>query len=273
MSFFNKNQCPYEFCGYNSYKSVTHHIYKVHSDQTLPSNIFNRRTEDDFDLEVTSNENYIVTTEQSLLEETDENLQEPQDLWEERVYSSPPTYGHINVDFNDISAFNTVEKEIIKYILDYGLSHVAYKRLVELIELGRREKDEITCKTWKGNFTETTVDINRVPDFPDEYKYDFLAANGGSTPVFYHRDVFDLVEDIFNDPCLENDMVLRPTKCYRGTSQIYTEMHTGDWWHEMQEKIGTKKVVIALQVASDQTVIWDCEKFRAYPIYIKIGEY
>ena len=23
-------------------------------------------------------------------------------------------------------------------------------RLVELIELGRREKDEITCKTWKG---------------------------------------------------------------------------------------------------------------------------
>ena len=54
--------------------------------------------------------------------------------------------------------------------------------------------------------------------------------------MFYYRNIFDLVESIFSDPYLENDMVLTPSKYYRGTERIYSEMHTADWWHEMQVK-------------------------------------
>ena len=67
-----------------------------------------------------------------------------------------------------------------------------------------------------------------MPDFPYEHKYDFLASNGGSPPVFYHQNIFDLVENIFSNPYLENDMILTPSRYYRGTTWIYTEMHTAD---------------------------------------------
>ena len=105
MSFFYENQCPYESCGYASYKSVTCHIYKIHHNQPLPVNVFNRRTKmtliwrwemwELFSVRrfvflalylticlYLQNNNNTATIEEASDEEIEEILEESQELWE-----------------------------------------------------------------------------------------------------------------------------------------------------------------------------------------------
>ena len=114
MFFFNEDQCPYESCGYASYKNVTLHIYKAHRDEPLPVNVSNRRTKNVIDLEVTNvrivfcevpnffnpvfnnmffllqniNDTDIIepysVEETEETEETEEKAEESQGLWEDK---------------------------------------------------------------------------------------------------------------------------------------------------------------------------------------------
>ena len=54
---------------------------------------------------------------------------------------------------------------------------------------------------------------------------------------FYHRDIILCIRSLYGDPELAHDLVFAPERHYVDTTrtcQIFSEMHTGNWWWSVQ---------------------------------------
>ncbi|KAI8148724.1 hypothetical protein BJV82DRAFT_589372 [Fennellomyces sp. T-0311] len=272
--------CPFDRCGYKPYKNVQSHIQRAHPNEPLPDRIF---TESVGTRQLGSrkrppqSDNSEEPSQSEEIRETQKNS-----LREEKSFESPKDYGEFIVE--DLHKFNALEKAIIRFTLDNELSHIQYERLVCILERARRSEEVISCRTWETvreraketvkkqnlDFKEYAIDVNTVKDFP-ENKQLLFQSSIGKQPTLYYRDIFDVSESIFSDPSFQNHIVLTPSKLYRGDERVYTEIHTGDWWNNAQEEIGKDKVVLSIMLSSDQTVIWENQRYKAWPVYIKLG--
>jgi hypothetical protein len=60
-------------------------------------------------------------------------------------------------------------------------------------------------------------------------------SESNSEPIIYYcRNPIEIAEWLLSQPCHRNDMVYGPVREYVDGQRIYSEMHTADWWWEMQ---------------------------------------
>ena len=59
---------------------------------------------------------------------------------------------------------------------------------------------------------------------------------GSDQKEFWCKDVIEVIQELFENPDLKDDMCYTPVKLYTDASKnkrIYNEMWTSDFWHEM----------------------------------------
>lgn len=68
-------------------------------------------------------------------------------------------------------------------------------------------------------------------------------------------------------------MVYSPVRAYNARNEReYTELHTGDWWWETQDKLPADSTIIPLLLASDKTQLTEHHgDVAAWPVYLTIG--
>ena len=62
----------------------------------------------------------------------------------------------------------------------------------------------------------------------------------GQTFELYHHDVLKCIESLFGNPEFTPHLILAPERHYVDqvkTSRVYHDMHTGQWWWEMQVRL------------------------------------
>ena len=70
---------------------------------------------------------------------------------------------------------------------------------------------------------------------------------------FYYREIIPCIQSLYGDPGLARDLVFAPERHYTDASrtcQIFSEMHTGNWWWSVQVCDASK-----LQVRVSQMLI------------------
>ena len=60
-------------------------------------------------------------------------------------------------------------------------------------------------------------------------------THDGHSSTFFYRDMVQCVEYLLSQPAYRDDMVYAPVREHNETGErLYSEMHTADWWWEMQ---------------------------------------
>jgi len=59
--------------------------------------------------------------------------------------------------------------------------------------------------------------------------------DGRHSTTFYYRNIIDTVRYVIRQVAYSSDMVYAPIREYDSSGeQLYSEMHTADWWWDMQ---------------------------------------
>ncbi|KAI9640247.1 hypothetical protein NHQ30_011297 [Ciborinia camelliae] len=88
-----------------------------------------------------------------------------------------------------------------------------------------------------------------------------------------HRDITNCLRFLIGHRPFAKHLSWAPVRQFNYTNRrMYSEMNTGTWWWEMQEKLPSGATVVPLLLASDKTQL---TKLRgdicAWPVYISIG--
>ncbi|KAL0630534.1 hypothetical protein Q9L58_010619 [Maublancomyces gigas] len=91
--------------------------------------------------------------------------------------------------------------------------------------------------------------------------------------TYAYRNPMTCIQYLLRQSVFANDMVFSPVKEFvaRG-EQCYSELHTPDWWWDMQATLPLGATVVAVICASDQTHLTNFSGDRkAWPVYLTIG--
>ena len=62
----------------------------------------------------------------------------------------------------------------------------------------------------------------------------------GESFELYHRDILKCIQSLFGNPDFTPHLILAPERHYTDqtkTSRVYHDMHTAQWWWEMQVRL------------------------------------
>ncbi|KAH8982305.1 hypothetical protein EDB83DRAFT_2326586 [Lactarius deliciosus] len=141
---------------------------------------------------------------------------------------------------------------------------LAVPQLVDRLELSYRNTREL----------DAIID-QELPGRPPFKCWDLLI--GGKTLHLYYRDIIQCLRSLFGDPKLAHDMVFAPERHYTKhdwTCQVYSDMHTGDWWWAVQTSLESHRpgaTVIPVILSLDKTQLTLFCGNTAYPVYMTIG--
>lgn len=100
---------------------------------------------------------------------------------------------------------------------------------------------------------------------PDQY----------TTPICHviYRDIIKVIKFLIGHPPFEEDLVYAPIRLRNQADQrIYTELHTGNWWWDIQRQLPRDATVIPLLLGTDKTMLTQHHgDQKAWPIYLTIG--
>ncbi|KAI0039298.1 hypothetical protein FA95DRAFT_1504352 [Auriscalpium vulgare] len=163
-----------------------------------------------------------------------------------------------------------LEWEIARWAKMRGPTSTAFNELLQIDEV--RERLDLSFKT--------ASDINKIVDnqLPPiaEFQCDEITVEGETYEVYY-RDVMQCVRELYGNPEFLPTMKFAPEMHYADDEQevpIYSEMHTGRWWREMQVRLETNTpgaTVVPLILSSDKTQVTEFRNKSAYPLYLTIG--
>ncbi|KAG7096157.1 hypothetical protein E1B28_006830 [Marasmius oreades] len=117
--------------------------------------------------------------------------------------------------------------------------------------------------------------IDTLPDRPRFCREEILIA--GHSFEFYYRNIIDCIKALWGDPEFAPYLVFAPERHYQDREKevrLYHEMHTGDWWWEIQEefeKSHSGATIIPVIISSDKTQVTLFRNKTAYPVYMTIG--
>lgn len=60
---------------------------------------------------------------------------------------------------------------------------------------------------------------------------------GGETLHLYHRDILQCIRALYGNPEFTRDLIFAPERHFTDperTCQVFSDMHTGEWWWEVQ---------------------------------------
>ncbi|KAG1838880.1 hypothetical protein F4604DRAFT_1941106 [Suillus subluteus] len=94
--------------------------------------------------------------------------------------------------------------------------------------------------------------------------------------VFY-RDIIECVKALYSDPDFTDFLVFAPERLYADEDQtiwLFHDMHTGQWWWDMQKKLDQRcpgATIVPVIISSDKTQVTMFRNKSAYPVYLTIG--
>jgi len=88
-----------------------------------------------------------------------------------------------------------------------------------------------------------------------------------------YRDAMAMIAFLIGHVPFEDDITYSPVRQYSESGQrVYDEMHTGDWWWDMQTRLPPGATVIPVILASDKTQLTaHTGDKKAWPVYLTIG--
>ncbi|KAF8542359.1 hypothetical protein BDD12DRAFT_729202 [Trichophaea hybrida] len=91
--------------------------------------------------------------------------------------------------------------------------------------------------------------------------------------VFYFRDLVECVQYLLRQRPYRDHMVYGPVRAIDSEGdRVYSEMNSGDWWWETQDKLPPGATIVPLICGSDETQLTDFSgDQKAWPIYLTIG--
>ncbi|KIL60009.1 hypothetical protein M378DRAFT_14460 [Amanita muscaria Koide BX008] len=117
---------------------------------------------------------------------------------------------------------------------------------------------------------------NKLPSRPSFKRFDIQL--GGEETIMYARDLLQCIQALYGDPAFARHLILKPERHYRRTgdqwSRFYHDMHTGNWWWEIQNTLEATKpgaTLIPVIISSDKTQVTLFSGKTAYPVYLTIG--
>ena len=125
---------------------------------------------------------------------------------------------------------------------------------------------------------------NTLHDIPygisngDEWKQSTIEIPAqilGGTPeqlTVHYRPIQACLEFLLGHPPFADDLVWEPIRKSYGGKRVYDEMHTCDWWWEMDKCTPPGSTVVPIIVGSDKTLMTPLSSSQtAWPVYITIG--
>lgn len=98
---------------------------------------------------------------------------------------------------------------------------------------------------------------------------------GGRRQKFYVRDPVQCAAYLIKQRCYRKYLSYAPRREYTGgdtREPVYSEMCTGNWWWETQEKLPNGATVLPLICSSDETHLTNFSgDQKAWPLYVTIG--
>ncbi|KIL60573.1 hypothetical protein M378DRAFT_14041, partial [Amanita muscaria Koide BX008] len=100
----------------------------------------------------------------------------------------------------------------------------------------------------------------------------------GETVSLYSRDIIECISTLYGDPKFVHHLINRPERQYKKEgdhrTRVFHDMHTGDWWWEMQNVLEARKrgaTIVPVLLSSDRTQVTVFGSKTAYPVYVTIG--
>ena len=98
----------------------------------------------------------------------------------------------------------------------------------------------------------------------------------GTVPQPYavqYQNIENVTRFLLGHTPFKDNLTYSPIRLWNDSdSRVYTEMWTGDWWWEMQEKLPDGGTVVPLLIGIDKTVLTQHHgDLSAWPIYMTIG--
>jgi hypothetical protein len=100
-----------------------------------------------------------------------------------------------------------------------------------------------------------------------------LTGVAPQTHELQYQDVETVIRFLLGHTPFKDNLTYCPVRLWNDSdSRVYTEMWTGDWWWEMQEKLPAGGTVVPLLIGIDKTVLTQHHgDLSAWPIYMTIG--
>jgi hypothetical protein len=95
----------------------------------------------------------------------------------------------------------------------------------------------------------------------------------GVTRDFFHRNPVDCARYLLGQRAYRNNMVYGPVRVTDSAGdRVFSEMNTGNWWWETQDRLPHGATIVPLIVSSDETMLTDHSgDQKAWPMYLSIG--
>ncbi|KAM6491449.1 hypothetical protein JOM56_013018 [Amanita muscaria] len=101
---------------------------------------------------------------------------------------------------------------------------------------------------------------------------------GSESVMLYSRDIIESISALYGEPKFAHHLIHRPERQYKKDGdkrmRVFHDMHTGDWWWEMQKVLEARKpgaTVVPILLSSDRTQVTVFGSKTAYPVYLTIG--
>ncbi|EIN05577.1 hypothetical protein PUNSTDRAFT_74727 [Punctularia strigosozonata HHB-11173 SS5] len=125
-----------------------------------------------------------------------------------------------------------------------------------------------------------TRELNRIVDeqLPGRprFKHEQVVIDNQAFDLF-SRDIIQCIKDLWGNPEFASILVFQPEKHYTDdtrTTQLYHDMHTGQWWWNTQEQVENDNpgaTIVPIIISSDKTQLTLFRNKSAYPVYLTIG--
>jgi Plavaka transposase len=85
-----------------------------------------------------------------------------------------------------------------------------------------------------------TNELNSIIDNELPGRASFICQDlviGSETLQLYYRDILQCIHALYGDPEFARDLIFAPERHYTNrerTSQVFSDMHTGEWWWAVQ---------------------------------------
>ncbi|KAI5777456.1 hypothetical protein EDC01DRAFT_781312 [Geopyxis carbonaria] len=104
------------------------------------------------------------------------------------------------------------------------------------------------------------------------YKIGAVTMHGRTIP-FLTRNIIDAAKYLIGQPCYKDYLQYAPyTQLNSDGERQFTEMNTGDWWHDTQKKLPRQAALVPLIFSSDETHLTNFSGGKnAWPVYMTMG--
>ncbi|KAH0604492.1 uncharacterized protein H6S33_006869 [Morchella sextelata] len=115
--------------------------------------------------------------------------------------------------------------------------------------------------------------LDKMTGSPPNFQYGTVGDGFGRTTDLYYRNPVECARYLLGQRCYKSSMVYRPERVYDADGyQLYSEMHTADWWWNMQERLPTGATIVPIICSSDVTHLTNFSgDKKTWPIYMTIG--